>query len=173
MGRWTKGLQAALLCFSLAFVLFLFIPLPSALLFSKIFKGLKIFFQQSENSIWIYPNCSTSPSVLEYLRLSTGLWHNSIFPLCRVEIVRTYVAFLYNNLYRTSPLPTDLWTLLTLVLRPLPGQKWNCFTHSDMAYSMWDFAWCICDRHPTDTGCRSLLCYVSCSCNELPTPWWN
>ena len=38
-------------------------------IFNKVIK----IFQQSENPIWIYPNCSTSPSVLEYLQRSSGL----------------------------------------------------------------------------------------------------
>ena len=48
-----------------------FYSFASTLLFSRIFNKAKKFFQQSENSIWIYPNCSTYPSVLGYLRVST------------------------------------------------------------------------------------------------------
>ena len=77
---------------------------PNRPLFSKISEGLKKYFQQSENSVWTYPNCSTSPSVLEYLRLSTAIrvcqyWTLAIldFPIAWCKIVRTDIVFAYDN----------------------------------------------------------------------------
>ena len=80
-----------------------FYSFASALHSSKIFKGLKINFQQSENSIWIYPNCSTYPSVLEYLRLSTAVLAKKYWTLAKLNIpivscknVRMHMVFSYN-----------------------------------------------------------------------------
>ena len=98
-------------------------PNPNRTLFSKIFKGLKKYFQQSENSVWIYPNCNTSPSVLEYLQRGTVMlvckyWTLAIldFPIAWCKIVRTHMVFAYNNPDNDLLRPARL---LTLVASPL------------------------------------------------------
>ena len=65
---------------------------------------MKKYFQQSENSVWIYPNYSTSPSVLEYLQLSTAILVCKYWTLARLDcsvvwckIVRTYIVLAYDN----------------------------------------------------------------------------
>ena len=57
-----------------------FVPIQIARCFQNfsrawknIFNKAEKYFQQSENSVWIDPNCNTSPSLLEYLRLSTAI----------------------------------------------------------------------------------------------------
>ena len=153
-------------------------PNPNRSFFQKIskawkniFNKAKKYFQQSENSVWIYPNCSTSPSVLEYLRLSTAIlvcqyWTLAIldFPIVWCKIVRTDIVFAYDNPGVIGYDLPDSWPCqdkneTVLLTRILPIA---C-----------DFVRCICDRHPTDTGCRSLLCYVLRSYKELPIPWKN
>jgi hypothetical protein len=63
-------------------------------------QGYKLQFGSIQTEVLYHRYSSTCKEVLDFKKLN--------IPIVSCKNVRTYVAFSYNNLYRTSPLPTDL-----------------------------------------------------------------
>ena len=97
-------------------------PNPNRSLFSKIFKGLKIFFHFAENFFSTKRNFDLDRPKLEYLAVSTAIlvskyWTLAIldFPIAWCKIVRTHMVFAYNNPDNDLLRPARFLTV--------PGQK--------------------------------------------------
>ena len=122
-----------------------------------------LHYAMGKSSIAKVQYLHTNVTVLTAKYCNTGMqvlvFSKTRFSIVWWKIVRTYMGLAYNNPGNGLLRPNRFLTV--------PGQKWNCFTHSDIANSIRR----ICNRHPTDTGYRSLLRYVSRSFNKLPIPW--
>lgn len=123
-------------------------------------------------------NISLEVSKLKYFTIGTRVLAKKYWTLAKLnisivscKIVRTYMMFAHNNSYNDFAIANRFMNFVNLSgFAPCQGKNEIVLLTQIWPIGMWDPAWDICDRYPTDTGYRSLLRYVSCSCNEPPTP---